>query len=222
MYHAGIYMEGLNKAKRSLSGVWCFCRDLIWSTPEYESENLKLPSCMWRYCHMCEWLQTRFELVIGFIAHLHTQLRCWVRSSRSRRSSALGLTSSQADGHFTTTSCSSNWIRESQSESQILFRIGGRIPYVTSSLMRGWVCRLQLLLAFASAVILRSESRETHGQILLSQIRGSSNLEEEVLIFISPRNRVDSLRSQALGSLFVASYDSQGYGGSIRTRLPDL
>jgi hypothetical protein len=31
-------------------------------------------------------------------------------------------------------------------------------PYVTSSLMRGWVCRLQLLLGLASAVILRSES----------------------------------------------------------------
>jgi hypothetical protein len=27
------------------------------------------------------------------------------------------------------------------------------------------------------------------------------------------------LYPQALGSLFVASYDSQGYGGGIRTRL---
>jgi hypothetical protein len=32
-------------------------------------------------------------------------------------------------------------------------------PYVTSSLTRGWVCRLQVLLVLASAVILRSESR---------------------------------------------------------------
>jgi hypothetical protein len=39
--------------------------------------------------------------------------------------------------------------------------------------MRGWVCRLQLLLALASAVILRSESRGTHDHILLSQIRNS-------------------------------------------------
>jgi hypothetical protein len=46
-------------------------------------------------------------------------------------------------------------------------------PYVTSSLARGWVCRLQLLLTFASAVILRSESRGTHNHILLSQIRDS-------------------------------------------------
>jgi hypothetical protein len=61
-------------------------------------------------------------------------------------------------------------------------------PYVTSSLMRGWVCRLQLLLALASAFILRSESlasafilrsesHRTHDHLLLSQIRDSSNLE---------------------------------------------
>jgi hypothetical protein len=39
------------------------------------------------------------------------------------------------------------------------------------SLTRGWVCRLQLQLALASAVIFGSESRRTRGRILLSQIR---------------------------------------------------
>jgi hypothetical protein len=39
------------------------------------------------------------------------------------------------------------------------------------SLMRGRVCRLQLLLALASAVIFGSESRGTRDHILLSQIR---------------------------------------------------
>jgi hypothetical protein len=39
------------------------------------------------------------------------------------------------------------------------------------SLTRGWVCRLQLLLALASAVIFGSESRGTRDHILLSQIR---------------------------------------------------
>jgi hypothetical protein len=38
---------------------------------------------------------------------------------------------------------------------------------------RGWVCRLQLLLVLASAVILRSESQGTDAHILLSQIRDS-------------------------------------------------
>jgi hypothetical protein len=50
-------------------------------------------------------------------------------------------------------------------------------------------------------------------------IRDSPNLEGQVPVFISPRNRVAQLYPQAMGSLFVASYDSQGYGGGIRTRL---
>jgi hypothetical protein len=49
--------------------------------------------------------------------------------------------------------------------------ICGHRPYVTSSLMRVWVCRLQLLLVLASALILGSEFRGTHDHILLSQIR---------------------------------------------------
>jgi hypothetical protein len=61
--------------------------------------------------------------------------------------------------------------------------------------------------------------RETHGHVLLPQIRDSPSLEDQVAVFISPRNRVIQLYPRALGSLFVASYDSQGYGGGIRTRL---
>jgi hypothetical protein len=80
-------------------------------------------------------------------------------------------------------------------------------PYITSSVTRGWVCRLQLLLGLASAVILRSESRGTHDHILLSHIRDSPNLEGQVPVFISPRNRVTQLYPQTLGSLLVGSYD---------------
>jgi hypothetical protein len=47
--------------------------------------------------------------------------------------------------------------------------------------MRGRVCRLQLLLVLASLVILVSNSRGTHVQILLSKIRDSPNLEDQVL-----------------------------------------
>jgi hypothetical protein len=60
------------------------------------------------------------------------------------------------------------------------------------SLTRGQVCRLRLLLALASAVILRSESFGTR-TIFYSLILETS--------------------------LFVASYDSQGYDGGIRPRL---
>jgi hypothetical protein len=61
--------------------------------------------------------------------------------------------------------------------------------------------------------ILGSESRGTHNHILLSQIRDSPHLEGQVPVFISPRNRVAQLYPQAPGSLFVASCDTQGYGG---------
>jgi hypothetical protein len=43
--------------------------------------------------------------------------------------------------------------------------------YGALSLTRGWVCRLILLLALASAVIFGSESLETRDHILLPQIR---------------------------------------------------
>jgi hypothetical protein len=88
-----------------------------------------------------------------------------------------------------------------------------------SPLTRGWVRRLQLLLTIASAVILRFESSGTQDHILLSQIRDSLNLEGQVPVFISFRNRVALLDPQALASLSVAFYDSQGYGGGIRPRL---
>jgi hypothetical protein len=55
--------------------------------------------------------------------------------------------------------------------------------------------------------------------LLLTQIQDSPNLKGQVPVFIFPRNRVVQLYPQALGSLSVASYDSQGYGGGIRTRL---
>jgi hypothetical protein len=50
----------------------------------------------------------------------------------------------------------------------------GYSPYLPSSLTRWWVCRLELLLVLASAVILRFESRGTHDYTLLSQIRVSA------------------------------------------------
>jgi hypothetical protein len=64
--------------------------------------------------------------------------------------------------------------------TNIFFQLNtcGYSPYVTSSLTRGWVFLLKLLLVLASAVILRSESRRTHVHILLSEIR---------VLFSSPR-----------------------------------
>jgi hypothetical protein len=76
-----------------------------------------------------------------------------------------------------------------------------------------------IVAGLASAVILITESRGTDGQILLSQIEDFPNLEDQVPVFISLRKRIARLYPQTLSSLFVASYDSQGYGGGIRLRL---
>jgi hypothetical protein len=67
----------------------------------------------------------------------------------------------------------------------------GYIPCLTSSLTRRWMCCLQLLLVLASAVNPGSKSRGAH--ILLSQIQDSTNLEGQIAVFISHRNRMAQL-----------------------------
>jgi hypothetical protein len=47
----------------------------------------------------------------------------------------------------------------------------GHNPYIITSLTRGWICHLQLLLALTSAFILGSRSRGTRDHILMSQNR---------------------------------------------------
>jgi hypothetical protein len=70
--------------------------------------------------------------------------------------------------------------------------------------------------------------QRTHSQVRVTRdswphftvsFRDSPNLEGQVPVFMCPRNRVAELYPQALGSLPVASYDLQGYGGGIRSRL---
>jgi hypothetical protein len=53
-----------------------------------------------------------------------------------------------------------------------------------------------------------------------SALRPSPNPEDQVPVFISPNNRAAQLHPQALGSLFVASYDSQVFqpASTHRTR----
>jgi hypothetical protein len=90
---------------------------------------------------------------------------------------------SQSQNYFMTGGLppiSSSWRKASWDSRPAFFQLNtcDHSPYVTSSLMRGWVCRLQLLLALANTVVLRSKSRGTHDHNLLSQIRDSSNLED--------------------------------------------
>jgi hypothetical protein len=58
--------------------------------------------------------------------------------------------------------------------------------YGVPSPTRGRVCRLQLLLADNNAVLLRSDSCAAHDHMLLSQIRGSPNLESQIPYLYPP------------------------------------
>jgi hypothetical protein len=92
--------------------------------------------------------------------------------------------------------------------------------FVAPSLTRGRVCNLLLncFWALREQSLLGWSPAELTA-IFYSFIWDSPNLEGKVSAFISPRNKVAQLYPRAVGSLFVASYDSQGYGGGILTRL---
>jgi hypothetical protein len=91
----------------------------------------------------------------------------------------------------------------------------GYSPYITSSLTRGWVCRLQLLLSFASAFSGPSPAGLMTIFYFLRFETPPTWKARSPYLRISPRIWVTRFYPQALGSLFVASYNSQGYGGSI-------
>jgi hypothetical protein len=92
-------------------------------------------------------------------------------------------------------------------------------PYVTSSLTREWVCCLRLLLALVSSVILGFESRGLLTIFYCLRFETPPTWRARPPYLYPQGTGWPSLYPQALGSRFVASYDSQGYGGGIRTRL---
>jgi hypothetical protein len=57
------------------------------------------------------------------------------------------------------------------------------------------------------------------GNARLQALGQTRNLEDQVPVFMSPSDRVYQLHPQTLGSLVVALYSSQGYGGGILARL---
>jgi hypothetical protein len=72
-----------------------------------------------------------------------------------------------------------------------LFKVG-QLPVCSCgapSLIRGWVCTLQLTLGIASIVFLRSKSHGTQDHILLFQIWHSSNFEGQVPMLTSLMTR---------------------------------
>jgi hypothetical protein len=83
--------------------------------------------------------------------------------------------------------------------------------FVAPSLTRGRVCNLlyNCLWALPEQWLLGRSPAELTA-IFYCLIWDSSNLESQVPVFISPMNRVAQLYPRALGSFFVASYDSHG------------
>jgi hypothetical protein len=78
-----------------------------------------------------------------------------------------------------------------------------------------------------SFAIAAGPSQHSHSRVLVSRDSWSyfsasdsrpPNLVDQVPVFIALRNRVAQLYPEALGSFFVF-YESQGYGGGIRTHL---
>jgi hypothetical protein len=82
--------------------------------------------------------------------------------------------------------------------------------------MRGWVCLLQLLPAQSFS----GPSPAGHMTIFYHlRFETRPTWKSQVPVFISHRNRLAQLYPQALGSLFVASYNAQGYSGGVRPHI---
>jgi hypothetical protein len=90
---------------------------------------------------------------------------------------------------------------------EISFRQLRLCYFVAPSLTRGRICNLlvQLLLGLSRAAALRSKSRRTHGPYFTVSFEFPSNLEGQVPVFISPRNREAQLYPRTLGFLSFAS-----------------
>jgi hypothetical protein len=92
--------------------------------------------------------------------------------------------------------------------------------FVAFSLTRGRVCNLLYNCFWAlpeQSFFCRSPAELT--AIFYCLIWDSPNLEGQVPVFKPPRNEVAQIYPRALGFRFVASYDLQGYGEGILTRL---
>jgi hypothetical protein len=89
-------------------------------------------------------------------------------------------------------------------------------PYVTCSLTRRWVCRLQ----YCWSSLAKSFSCPSPAVLMTTfyclRFENPKFWGRGHRIYI-PQEEGDSVIPQPLGFLFLASYDSQGYGGDIRS-----
>jgi hypothetical protein len=83
--------------------------------------------------------------------------------------------------------------------------------FVAPSLTRGWVCSLLLMLVLTRAAPLGWVLQDSKPYFIVPILETSPTWRARSPYLYPPRNRV--------GSLSVASHDSQGYGGGILSRL---
>jgi hypothetical protein len=127
----------------------------------------------------------------------------------------------QSQSYFTTDghSASLSWCQVPVWSPDQIFITVRKLPVCwcgEPSLTRGQVCRLQLLLVLAVS----GPSPAGIMTILYSlRFETPPTWRARYSYLYPPRNMVAQLYSQTLGSIFVASYNSQGCGGDIRTRL---
>jgi hypothetical protein len=161
------------------------------------SANMFILMILYDLCLLpAQFCYTRIDVYIRKVQS-HVQTADWCAPWKISSGADQPIFQFQNQNNFTTGSLLPiilSWRQAPWDSRPIIFHLNtwGYSPRVTSSLTRGSVCRLQLLLALASAAIVGSDYRGTHGHISLSQIWDSFNLEGQVLVFIS-RNRVARL-----------------------------
>jgi hypothetical protein len=143
----------------------------------------------------------------------------------------ISFTESQIiSGHFLMVVIGFRLFWERRSVGQSVFVLGPNLEPMTTLLLLSNICGLHALgcppwredgSVIYSYNLLSLSSPSSAELMIISYclMWDSPNLEGQVPVCIPPRNRVTQLYHRALGPLFVASYDSQGYGGGNLTRL---
>jgi hypothetical protein len=167
-------------------------------------------NCLWPSPAVILGFESRAILLSHDCGSRETLIISVIRTSQSQ---------SQCQSYFTTGGLSpitSSWRQAPWDSGPVILFLNGYSPYVTSSLTREWVCCLQLLLVLASVVILRYESR---GLMTFYCLRFETppTWTATSPYFYPTGTGWPGYTPQTLGSLFVASYDSESQSQSYFT-----
>jgi hypothetical protein len=207
------------------SGLWSDLLDFWYSVtilriytplPTVTSSLLLLDNCFQRWTFPFLWVP---ELPWPHLPAPHSNSSQWLNHSSPTTNSLTDWLKSQSQSHFTTMGHLANlsWCQAPIWGPRLFITV--RQSWVcwhgAPSLMRGQVCHLKLLLALTSSHSFVQVPWDSWPYFTASD----STWWARSPYLIPPRNRVAQVYPQALNSLFVTSYGSQGYGEGIRTHL---